>query len=139
MNHNLWGKVKKKIPQNKYMNNTYFLETILFILEIAGIYLVCYVISKVIFSSVKYKGEKKFYLEMLGANIICFLFFLIYGYLENSFYVRVRFLQPLAFLALPISTIFTLFFAVLFVTTKKKTSTENINTAESISGKPGKH
>lgn len=104
------------------MNSEDIFKTLLFLLEVAIICIVCYYLAHKICYSTKYKGEKKAYLKVLIANIICFLFFLIYGLLENHFYLGIKFLAPIWFLLFPVSLIFGIIFSYLFFSTKNDNS-----------------
>lgn len=87
---------------------------LLFLLKAAVIYLAFYFLAFIICSFTKYTGDKKTYFQILMANIICFLFFLIYGLLDNYYYVRINFLIPIWFFLFPLSFLLMVFFAFLF-------------------------
>jgi MFS-type transporter involved in bile tolerance (Atg22 family) len=107
------------------MNREDIFETLLFILESALIYFACYFFANKMCYSVKYKGEKRAYLKILIANVVCFLFFLIYGLLDNYFGIKVKFLAPIWFLLFPISSLLIVIFSILFFFTKHKDSKHN--------------
>ncbi len=94
------------------------LDVLLFFGEAAGIYAVCYFISLKISHYSKYRNEKKQYFILFLASIICLLFFITYGLLDNYFDIEIRMLTPLWFLLVPISTLLTILYFFAFVLKK---------------------
>lgn len=101
-------------------NDSSILITLWFLLESGVIWLVCFFFSSKIISRTKFIGEKKTYLRVSIANIICFLFFLIYGLLDKYYGVTSKILAPLWYLLLPTSLLFGLIFLYLFFSTKNR-------------------
>ncbi len=51
-------------------------------LSILSIYLICYFFIQLTCTSVKYRGEKKVYFNILITSILCLSLFIIYGLLD---------------------------------------------------------
>ena len=100
--------------------NSELLDTLIFLLECAAIYVVFGTISRLICRRTKFSGEKKTYLIILVTNIFCFSFFIIYGLSENYFGLRIKFLQALWFILTPISFLLLILSLYFFLTIKKK-------------------
>ena len=96
------------------------LDTITLVAVGCVIYLVCYVLAFFICRKAKYSLNKKKDLIGLMTNAICFIFFLVYGQLDNHNYIHITILQGLWFILFPISLLFILIFTVSFLAKRDK-------------------
>ncbi len=104
------------------MNKSDFFISLIGLLSIISIYLICYFFIQLVCTSVKYRGEKKVYFNILITSILCLSLFIIYGLLDNYFDVKIKFLQPLWFLAVPIYFLLFLISGIFFISKKNKSS-----------------
>jgi hypothetical protein len=94
---------------------------ILFVLSKAAVIIaICYLITLKISSYFRYESLKRRYFKILVSSIICFIFFLTYGLLDNYYDLKNKSLAELWFLLFPISVLFIVIFSVLFFSIKRK-------------------
>jgi hypothetical protein len=102
------------------MNKHDIIATLLFILESAIICLICLFCAVGISYRTKYIGEKRTYLRILIASLVCFFLFFSYGIIENYFGLGFKLLAPLWYLLFPSSLIFIVISLYLFFSTNDK-------------------
>ena len=96
------------------MNKYYYLERIVYYILMVLIPYVAYYISKIVVNKTKYIGKEKLYLTLIGACLICILFFALYFLLVKVFDISIKVLNPLSFSIIPFSILFIIIFSILF-------------------------
>ena len=102
------------------MNRDYIIERIFTYILVILIPLVCYFLAGKLVVRSKYTGKIKRYLIMLIASLVCFLFFIFYGMIANTFDVSIKLLNPLYYLLVPVSFLSILAFSMLFFLHKNR-------------------
>jgi hypothetical protein len=94
-------------------------EILLFIIEVAIVSIIFYFVASRILSKKKYNGVNKGRKTVFLSSVICFLFFLVYGLVDNYLDFKVRLLAPLWFFFFPLSVVIILVYGFLLIFKKR--------------------